>query len=118
MLLSVSITYHQSNWVNNHTEFDEVLKLADRASPSAEGTVLIDARPVPSYQDGHIPTSLTLDFPSSLLHDPATFTYLRNPEDLKEYISRQLGQDKLDQILSRKVTVVNSKFDLFKVLKD
>jgi 3-mercaptopyruvate sulfurtransferase SseA len=92
-------------------EFDEVLRLAQRPSPSAGSTLLIDARPASSYQGGHIPTSLLLDFPSSLLKGPGNFTYLRDPEDLKKHIAEQLGQDQLDQIVSNKVTVVNSKFD-------
>jgi hypothetical protein len=50
-----------------------------------------------------------LDFPSSLLQDSAKFSYLREPEDLKEYVAKQLGEDKLQKILSGKVTVVNSK---------
>ncbi|EXJ84014.1 hypothetical protein A1O3_04681 [Capronia epimyces CBS 606.96] len=92
-------------------QFDEVLKLAQRPSPSAGSTLLIDARPAPSYQAGHIPTSLLLDFPSSLLKDQASnFTYLREPEELKKHIGEQLGQDKLDQIVSQKATVVNSEF--------
>jgi len=85
-----------------------VLRLARRSSPNAGGTLLIDARPASSYQHGHIPTSLLLDFPSSLLKDPGNFTYLRDPEELKKHIAEQLGQDKLDQIVSRKVTVVNT----------
>jgi 3-mercaptopyruvate sulfurtransferase SseA len=90
-------------------EFDEVLELAQRPSPSTEDTLLIDARPASSYESGHIPTSLLLDFPSSLLRDVANFTYLRQPEDLKQHIAQQLGQDKLDEIVSSKATVVNSK---------
>ncbi|KAF7561748.1 hypothetical protein G7046_g2401 [Stylonectria norvegica] len=89
-------------------EFDEISKLATRPSPSAEDALLIDARPASSYQDGHIPTSLLLDFPSTLLQDPAGFTYLRSPEELRNYISQRLGQDALDRIVSRKATVVNT----------
>ncbi len=87
-----------------------MLTLARRPSDSAGGTLLIDARPVSSYQDGHIPTSLLLDFPSSLLKDPGNFSQLRGPEELKKHIAEQLGQDKLDQIVSGEVTVVNSEF--------
>ena len=87
-----------------------MIKLAQRSSPSTSGTLLIDARPASSYQDGHIPTSLLLDFPSSLLKDPGNFTYLRDPEELEKHIAKELGQDKLDQIVSGTVTVVNSEF--------
>lgn len=90
-----------------------MLKLAGRPSYSTGGTLLIDARPASSYQDGHIPTSLLLDFPSSLLKDPSNFTHLRDPEELKKHIAEQIGQDNLDQIVSRKVTVVNSEFSHF-----
>ncbi|KAF4126550.1 thiosulfate/3-mercaptopyruvate sulfurtransferase [Geosmithia morbida] len=89
--------------------FDEVAELARRPTPSARDTLLIDARPLPSYEGGHIPTSLPLDFPSSLLQDPAGFTYLRSPEDLSEYVGEKLGRDTLDQVVSRKASVVNSK---------
>jgi hypothetical protein len=94
---------------NNFAEFDEVLRLGQRSSPSTDNTFLIDARAAPSYEDGHIPSSLLLDFPSSLLNDSANFTYLREPEELKKHISQQLGQDKLNQIVSGTVTVVNSE---------
>lgn len=88
-----------------------MLRLAHRQSPSAGDTLLIDARPASSYQGGHIPTSLLLDFPSSLLTDPeGNFTYLRDPQELKKHIAEKLGQDKLDQIVSHKATVVNSEF--------
>ncbi|EHY58226.1 hypothetical protein HRR83_004916 [Exophiala dermatitidis] len=89
-------------------QFDEVLRLAHRPSPSADGTLLIDARPEPSYQAGHIPTSLLLDFPSSLLEDPDKFTYLREPEALKKHVAEKLGQNRLEEILTQKVTVVNT----------
>lgn len=95
---------------NRPAEFDEVLRLAHRPSPSADGTLLIDARPEPSYQAGHIPTSLLLDFPSSLLEDPDKFTYLREPEALKKHVAEKLGQNRLEEILTQKVTVVNSEF--------
>ncbi len=98
------------NGINHLVEFDEVLTLARRQSTSAGGTLLIDARPASSYQDGHIPTSLLLDFPSSLLKGPDSSTYLREPEDLKKHIAEKLGRDKLDEIISHKVTVVNSEF--------
>lgn len=94
---------------DNLAEFEEVLRLAQRPSPSAEDTLLIDARPAASYQDGHIPTSLLLDFPSSLLQDPANFTYLRDPEQLKSHISDQLGHEALNQIVTREKTVINSE---------
>lgn len=113
MPLLVRIAFCPRDWADRHGEFDEVLRLAQRPSPSAGGTLLIDARPVSSYQDGHIPTSLLLDFPSSLLEDSAGFTYLRSPEDLGTYIAEQLGQDTLDQIISRTATVVNSELDHF-----
>ncbi|KAI1616432.1 thiosulfate sulfurtransferase [Exophiala viscosa] len=89
-------------------QFDEALKLAQRPSASTDGILLIDARPASSYQAGHIPTSLLLDFPSSLLKDPVKFTYLREPEELKKHIADQLGQDKLEEIVSSKATVVNT----------
>lgn len=87
-----------------------MLGLARRPSYSTDGTLLIDARPKSSYQDGHIPTSLLLDFPSSLLKDPSNFTHLRDPEELKKHIAGQIGQENLDQIVSNKLSVVNSKF--------
>lgn len=90
-------------------------RLARRSSPSADSTLLVDARPSSSYQAGHIPTSLLLDFPSSLLNDPTGFTYLRSPEELNKHIAGQLGQDKLDGILSGGVTVVNSKRAISKI---
>lgn len=102
--------FTKDDWLIRNTEFDEVSQLAARPSPSAEDVFLIDARPASSYEDGHIPTSLLLDFPSSLLEDPAGFTYLRNPEELRKYIGERLGQDALDQITSQQVTVVNSEF--------
>ena len=114
MLLSVSSVPDLTDWTDHRLEFDEVLKLAHRPSLSAGGTLLVDARPASSYKDGHIPTSLLLDFPSSLLQDPGKFTYLRDPEELKNHIAKQLGQDKLDQIVSGQVTVVNSEFYHYK----
>lgn len=111
MLLFVRIVLaSELNQTNRFAEFDEVLRLAQRPSPSTGNTFLIDARPVSSYEAGHIPTSLLLDFPSSLLKDPGNFTYLRDPEDLKNHIAQQLGQEKLDQIVSSKATVINSEF--------
>ena len=91
-------------------------RLAERRSLTADSTVLVDARPSSSYEAGHIPTSLLLDFPSSLLKDPTGFTYLRSAEDLKRHIAGQLGKDKLDQILSGDVTIVNSKLAAFQAL--
>lgn len=99
------------NWTDPCAEFDEVLRLAQRPSPSTDNTFLIDARPAGSYESGHIPTSLLLDFPSTLLQDQGKFTYLRQPNDLKNHIAQRLGQDKLDEIVSSKVTVVNSEFN-------
>lgn len=111
-LVNIDLTSSDCNGTDcGRLEFDEVLELARRPFYSAGGTLLIDARPAPSYQDGHIPTSLILDFPSSLLKDSRSFTYLREPEDLKKHISVQIGQDNLDLITSRKVTVVNSKLN-------
>lgn len=107
----ICVTSELWNWTDRHrVEFDEVLTLARRPSPSAGGTLLIDARPASSYEGGHIPTSLLLDFPSSLLKGPGNFTHLRKPEELKKHIAEQLGKDTLDEIVSRKVTVVNSEF--------
>jgi rhodanese-related sulfurtransferase len=94
-----------------YAEFDDVLQLAGRRSASDHDVFLIDARPKSSYQDGHIPTSLLLDFPSSLLHDPAGFTYLRAPSELSDHISVTLGQDVLEKIISHKGKVINSKSD-------
>lgn len=105
--------YH-INRTDHLVEFDEILQLAQRPTTSAEDKFLIDARPASSYEAGHIPTSLLLDFPSSLLRDEANFTYLRQPEDLKRHIAQQLGQDKLDQIVAGKATVVNSEFCISK----
>lgn len=107
---------HHLNRTDDLAEFNEVLKLAHRPTPSTEDKFLIDARPASSYEAGHIPTSLLLDFPSSLLRDEANFTYLRQPEDLKQHISQQLGQDKLDAIVSGGVEVVNSEFRCLKYI--
>ncbi|KIV97514.1 hypothetical protein PV10_01261 [Exophiala mesophila] len=93
---------------NAVVDFAQVSRLAERRSLTADSTVLVDARPSSSYEAGHIPTSLLLDFPSSLLKDPTGFTYLRSAEDLKRHIAGQLGKDKLDQILSGDVTIVNT----------
>lgn len=93
-----------------------MLSLAQRTSVSAGNTLLIDARPASSYHDGHIPTSLLLDFPSSLLKDSDNFTHLRDPEALKKHIAEQLGQNILDEIVLSKVTVVNSKPTLLGIL--
>jgi thiosulfate/3-mercaptopyruvate sulfurtransferase len=84
------------------------VRLASRTSTSEGGTLLIDARPTGSYEDGHIPTALLLDFPTTLLRDPAGFTYLRDPEDLKRHIATQLGVDILNSVMNGDATVVNS----------
>lgn len=105
----VSRFVQQTELINLSEEFEEVLRLAHRQSLSGEATLLIDARPASSYQAGHIPTSLLLDFPSTLLKDPDGFTYLGSPEELKNHIAQQLGRDTLGQIVSHKATVVNSE---------
>ena len=89
-------------------QFEEVQKLAARKDVGADGVYLIDARPKESYSSGHIPTSLSFDFPTALLDDGAGHTYLRDPAALKEEIAQQLGAQKLDEILSGKQAVVNS----------
>nr|XP_019047904.1 hypothetical protein I302_04524 [Kwoniella bestiolae CBS 10118]OCF26834.1 hypothetical protein I302_04524 [Kwoniella bestiolae CBS 10118] len=89
-------------------EYAEIAKIAARKAPLDDKTVLIDARPAASYESGHIPTSLLFDFPTALLKDPAGFTHLRDPDELKKHFVERVGQETADKVFSRETTVVNT----------
>ncbi|KAM0755830.1 thiosulfate sulfurtransferase [Meredithblackwellia eburnea MCA 4105] len=89
-------------------EYPEVVKLAARANSSSTADLVLDARPVSAYEEGHIPTSLSLGFPTLLLQDPSGFSYLRDPEDLKAYLAKELGKDNVEGILHGGRMVVNT----------
>ena len=90
-------------------EYDDILTLASRSSPSQDATLLIDARPVSSYESGHIPSSLSFDFPTSLQTDSEGHTSIREPEELKQQLEEKYGKDVVADILSGKTSVVNSE---------
>ncbi|WVF67226.1 hypothetical protein IAT40_001974 [Kwoniella sp. CBS 6097] len=98
-------------------EFPEITKIASRASPLDEDVVLIDARPTSSYEAGHIPTSLSFDFPTALLREVSDtrdnnsqggFTYLREKEDLRRHLIERIGEQAYTKIESGETTVVNT----------
>ncbi|WWC64305.1 uncharacterized protein I303_106915 [Kwoniella dejecticola CBS 10117] len=89
-------------------EFDEIAQIAARSTILADDTVLIDARPATSYEGGHIPTSLSFDFPSALLRDPSGFTHLREPKDLRALFEEKVGVEAAARALSGKVSVVHT----------
>ncbi|WVW79183.1 hypothetical protein I302_101149 [Kwoniella bestiolae CBS 10118] len=93
-------------------EYAEIAKIAARKAPLDDKTVLIDARPAASYESGHIPTSLLFDFPTALLKDPAGFTHLRDPDELKKHFVERVGQETADKVFSRETTVVNNWADI------
>ncbi|GAA5852747.1 hypothetical protein JCM8547_002614 [Rhodosporidiobolus lusitaniae] len=70
--------------------------------------VLLDARPISSYSEGHIPTSRNLDFPSLLAEDPAGFRRYRTKEDAKRYIVEVLGEETAEAVLRGERQVVNT----------
>ncbi|OCF44418.1 hypothetical protein I317_01678 [Kwoniella heveanensis CBS 569] len=101
-------------------EFPEITKIASRATPLDDQVVLIDARPASAYEAGHIPTSLSFDFPTALLtgqakHDNGgasakvqEFTYLREKDDLRKHLTEQIGEEAYKKIESGEATVVNT----------
>lgn len=98
-------------------EFAEITRLAARSSTTERNTLLVDARPAASYESGHIPSSVSLAFPTSLLQNPAGFSHVRQPEKLRKYIEATLGKETSDHILAGTNTVVNSKaLSIFRLL--
>ncbi|WVQ94817.1 hypothetical protein IAU59_001900 [Kwoniella sp. CBS 9459] len=99
-------------------EFPEISKIASRASPLADKVVLIDARPASSYEAGHIPTSLSFDFPTALLTGSSgegngvdvdrSFTHLREKGDLRNHLIDQIGEDAFRKIESGESSVINT----------
>ncbi|WVQ81678.1 hypothetical protein IAT38_003803 [Cryptococcus sp. DSM 104549] len=101
-------TYPVPELVQSVVEFEEAAKLAARSTPVETDTVLIDARPKGAYEAGHIPSSLTLGFPTALLSDDAGKTYLREPKDLEEHLKQELGDEVADKVVKGELKVVNT----------
>ncbi|KAL8292307.1 hypothetical protein RQP46_001773 [Phenoliferia psychrophenolica] len=85
-------------------KYDEIVRVANGESRQ----VLIDARPLEACVAGHIPTSLSLGFPQLLLQDPAGFSRLPSPADLKAHLEQTLGADTAAAIVEGKVQVINT----------